>query len=103
MLRQLLAYALAAALAAPQPTNAAEVEVFEAGDGALVFLDGEIVSGDLERVTEALDQLSLPVVLLRSPGGDAREGMAIGRYLRSVGASTGVAPGFLCASACAMI
>lgn len=84
-------------------TEAAVVQVFSAGEGELVFIDGEIEEGDLHRVKQAVAELATPAVLLRSPGGDAREGMAIGRYLRSIGASTGVAPDFLCASACAMI
>lgn len=86
-----------------EQVDAAEVHVVEAGDGALVFVDGEIVKGDLLRVMQAAEQISYPIILLRSPGGDASEGMAIGRYLRAVGAATGVAPDFLCASACAMI
>lgn len=83
--------------------SAAEVHVFGAGGGELVFLDGEIVEGDLQRVMLAVEAVPYPIVLLRSPGGNLREGLAIARYLRSKGAVTGVAPDFLCASACALI
>lgn len=104
MIRVLRAFfSLVVLLALHGRAEAAEVNVMQAGDGALVFVDGEIVEGDLLRVMQAVEQVAHPIILLRSPGGDASEGMAIGRYLRSVGAATGVAPDFLCASACAMI
>lgn len=79
------------------------MHVFGSGQGELIFIDGRIVEGDLERVMEAVERVSYPIVLLRSPGGNLAEGLAIARYLRSKEAATGVAPDFLCASACALI
>lgn len=68
----------------------------------LVVLEGEIVRGDADRFWETVKGIDLGAVLLKSPGGNLVEGLAIGRAIRASGFTTGVAPGTACASACAL-
>lgn len=83
--------------------RSSEIRIVPAGQHKLVFIEGDIVSGDYLDVRVALAEVEFPVVLLKSPGGDVVEAMKIGRLLRAHGAATGVAPNFVCTSACAII
>jgi len=95
--------------------NAAFVWATPSGDtGVSVHLTGEIKAGDLERMQAQFkaerDKLSSfkpdpsqIFAYLNSPGGDLREAMAIGRWVRKIGMTTLVLPTHRCYSSCVYI
>jgi hypothetical protein len=101
---RLVAFVLSALLAGAPASLAAEITSLDIGDaGKLIFIDGDIESGDLDRFLSAAGATDRAAVLLRSPGGDLREGLRIAKAIRLARFNTGVAPDFVCASACALI
>lgn len=96
-------------------TNAASVLATPFGDtGVSVKLTGEIKAGDLERMQAQfqVERNKLPLfksdpsqtfLYLDSPGGDVREAMAIGRWVRKIGMTTLVFPTSRCYSSCVYI
>ena len=88
----------------PQSALPADISVVPTGTPlSLIVLRGEIIEGDAERFNKAASGVGLASVLLESPGGSVVEGLSIGRTIRRLGFSTGVAPNNACASACALI
>lgn len=68
----------------------------------MIVLEGEIFPGDADRFDQLSRDVELAGVLLKSPGGSLLDGIDIGRRIRELGYSTGVAPNTACASACAL-
>jgi ATP-dependent protease ClpP protease subunit len=101
---QLRALVIGAALALTAgPAAAAEIRHRPVGDGAgFISIEGQIHLGDELAFAEAASQYQRAAVLLVSPGGSAIAGMAMGETIRTRRFSTGVAPGTVCASACAL-
>jgi ATP-dependent protease ClpP protease subunit len=99
-----MAFVLCALLVTAPASHAAKITSVDIGDsGKLIFIDGKIESGDLDRFLSAAGATDNAAVLLRSSGGDLREGLRIAKAIRLGGFNTGVAPDFICASACALI
>jgi hypothetical protein len=102
-MRRRLAAALAAVLtfAAAPAATALEFQ-FERSNGQDVLVArGPVVTGDANRLASLLQQgRRVDLVVFRSPGGAAQEGMEIGRVLRRAGVATHLPSGFDCASAC---
>ena len=86
------------AVMAVAPCGAAEVT--RRADG-VVFLDGPIVSGDLDRL-KSTDLAADAVLSLNSNGGLFQEGLAIARFLFDTKVATIVEAGNSCFSACAV-
>jgi hypothetical protein len=82
--------------------DGAQIRLVPIDDHMMIFIDGPIVKGDFANFSAVLPKVSFPFVLLRSPGGDLEEAIKIGKLLWRYGAA-GVAPDFVCASACATI
>jgi hypothetical protein len=61
----------------------------------------EISTGDALQFAKAASQGGKAFVLMNSRGGSLAEALAIGREIRARGFATSVAPGTICASACA--
>lgn len=85
------------------PSNAADIRIVPTATPLqLILIEGELVQGDADRFLEAIRFVELGAVLLESPGGSLIEGLRIGRVIRELGFTTGVAPDTACASACAL-
>lgn len=88
------------------PSLAADVYSY-GSTGRYIAVDGEIVKGDLAKLTATYERIrgreGALIVDLNSPGGDLSEAMAMGRWIRHAKASTGVRPRSSCASACVYI
>lgn len=67
-----------------------------------IILSGEIMKSDSVEFSRIADFYKMAAVLFRSPGGDLRAGLEIGETIRLRKFSAGVAPGTVCASACAL-
>ena len=86
-------------LAAILPSAAIAMEVKAAGDQ--LILTGPVVTGDLDRIQNALTQsagITTTVILRFSPGGDAPTGYKVGELFRQKGLRTAVS-GY-CYSSC---
>lgn len=93
----------AMALLLPHPTAAAEIQHRSVGDGVgFISIQGDLHLGDDVVFSDVASKYERGVVLLISPGGSALAGMRIGEDIRERRFSTGVAPGTMCASACAL-
>lgn len=72
--------------------------------GIVLSLEGKITSGESQRleraIREAMSRGPISEVWLNSPGGDADEGMDMGRVLRHYGLATRIPSGNMCGSAC---
>lgn len=102
MKRKIVIAAAIAAIAAVRLAEAATITVKPLGSGMppAVFVTGEIVEGDADRFRIMTASLPQAIVVLRSPGGSAAEGVGISGIIRENGYTTYVASGSLCASAC---
>jgi hypothetical protein len=69
----------------------------------MIVLRGAIERGDYGKFLAASKGVTVGGVLLRSVGGAAIDGIKIGREIRRRGYATGVAPNYVCLSACALI
>lgn len=97
-------YFFLAALISSGHSYAATFSALDIGDRAkLIVLSGPIERGDYENFLDISAGSSVAGILLRSEGGNALEGIKIGREIHRKGYATGVAPKFLCTSACALI
>ena len=96
---------LAGACNGKHPSLAADV--YSYGTGRYIAVDGEIIKGDLAKLTAVYERIQgregALVVDFNSPGGDLDEAIAMGRWIRHAKASTGVRPQSSCASACVYI
>lgn len=82
---------------------AAEISVVPAGpEITLVVVSGEFTAGDAQAFRALTSGLRNAAVLLEGPGGILVEGLDIGRAINSRGFATGVGPGAVCSSACAL-
>ena len=93
------------------PASAADIRV-EAKPHpgpVMIHLEGKIVTGDLPRMENKLDEIAKQkpkaeiVLALNSPGGDHFEGLRIALLLRRKGVGTVLLPGSTCWSACSSI
>jgi hypothetical protein len=83
--------------------KSAEVLINMSGSGSVIVeVVGPIVGGDSLAFKNKIDDLERALVVLRSPGGSLREGLAIGALIRQKGFVTAVAEDTFCASACAL-
>jgi ATP-dependent protease ClpP protease subunit len=90
-------------LSLAHPATAAEIQHRPVGEGVgFISIQGDLRSGDDVVFAQAASTYERAVVLLISPGGSALAGMRIGEHIRERRFSTGVAPGTMCASACAL-
>ncbi|SEE46619.1 hypothetical protein SAMN05444161_5853 [Rhizobiales bacterium GAS191] len=71
-------------------------------DVGSIVVQGEFVDGDEKTFNTAIQKYSKGIVLFESGGGDLATGLVIGTTIRMKGFRTGVAPGALCASSCAL-
>lgn len=95
--------ALGLALAAAPALRAAEVTSTPLATGTLVRVTGEFHKDDARKLKRALLEAEAPVVVqFHSPGGSLIAGLEMGRALRTIGATTAVADGATCASACGL-
>jgi hypothetical protein len=85
------------------PANSAEIRTFSEGGERIIFISGAIEAGDYDSYLDALATARPDVVLLESPGGDLREGLAIAAETAMLGLTTYVGDGAGCFSACALI
>src|SRR5262249_30341744 len=86
----------------PEITHAADMDVHDSPPGAIVT--GIIVPGDADQFVHRLQLLKPGAkIILQSPGGNLLAGLRIGEFIRAKDFETMVAPGHLCASACALI
>jgi hypothetical protein len=98
---KLPALALAACLGGAGAAAALEFNVNQAGSQTIIIGTGPFVRGDADRLAALLRQTRNPdAVVFRSPGGNALEGMAVGRTIRRAGVGTHLPRGYDCASAC---
>jgi hypothetical protein len=75
----------------------------ESNDGRKILrAEGVIDEGAPERLKQALDGKGgeIEEIWIRSPGGDARAGNAIGKLIRDAGIPTRIPKGWACFSAC---
>ena len=87
--------------------QAAEVRAYsdpdKLGDLKFIYVTGDIVSGDANEFLRVALQADKAIVILESPGGDAREGLLLGRIIRKSHYSTAVIGKSQCYSACALM
>lgn len=73
-------------------------------DGAILLLEGSINAGESQRlenaIRETMTRAPIMEIWLNSGGGDAIEGMEMGRVLRRLGVPTRIPSGYVCFSAC---
>lgn len=95
---------LLAASTVPCPPTAAAMEFAAAADPKssrnVLIARGAIVAGDASRFERAAEDDPIDEVWLDSPGGDAEEGVALGRAIRRRAYATRIPAGARCASAC---
>jgi hypothetical protein len=101
----LRAFTFGIALFCSLPAGAASIDVTPLKDSpneALIVINGELHSADVENFRTKVAPFSKGVVVLSSPGGSALAGVEIGRLIRLRGFKTWVLSGFRCESACAI-
>ena len=108
--RRLALLAAAAIILAATSSHAADIKSNrlrsnQANISYQVDIDGEIDEYDYDRFLTAVRGIppDKTVVILQSPGGNVRAGIAIGNYIHTNGFSTFVDSGGVCASICAAI
>jgi len=94
------AAALALGLLA-QPAAALDYTVRQEGRGSVVIAQGAIEAGDAAKLRALVARTrGVDEVWFNSPGGNAVEGLVIGRAIRDLGLATRIPNGAMCASAC---
>lgn len=97
--RGLLGLLLLLALAAP--AGALEFEVMRQSGRTIILASGPFTQGDAGRLDGLLRRTpNVDVLVFRSPGGVAVEGLEVGRVIRKAGLATHLPAGTVCASAC---
>ncbi|PVE21427.1 hypothetical protein DC522_26765 [Microvirga sp. KLBC 81] len=71
-------------------------------DAGFIVVEGTLEQGDEQRFDAAVQQYSKRAVLFQSEGGALSAGIRMGEIIRMKNLSPGVAPGTMCASACAL-
>jgi hypothetical protein len=88
-------------LALARPAAALDFTVLNQGRGNAIFAAGAFERGDASRLEALLRRTpNVQVIVFRSPGGVADEGMAVGRVIRRAGIATHLPANTQCASAC---
>lgn len=101
---RLLAWTLLALLGLSSVAQAAEIDVFDGGEGwKIITIAGEISDGDDARFKNIAIATDQAIVMLESPGGRLTVGMEIGKTISIKGFVTAVPDGSICASACGLI
>ncbi len=79
-----------------------QVQSAKVGGHRVIKFSGAIVPGAADTLEKALESSSDPVdeIWIGSSGGDAAEGLKIGKMIRAMGVPTRVPKGWGCASAC---
>lgn len=86
------------------PAQSAEFKVEELNNGtALIFVRGEIETGDETRFRRLSVSFPTAIVALDSNGGKLIPAIEIGKIVRLAGYATIVADDFVCSSSCALI
>lgn len=99
--RGLAGLGLALALALPGPAAALDFTVLNQGSGNIIFAAGGFERGDAARLEALLRRTpNVQMMVFRSPGGVAVEGLAVGRVIRRAGIGTHLPANTQCASAC---
>lgn len=99
MIRRLALALLALGLV--RPAAALDFTVLNQGRGNVIFAAGAFERGDAARLEALLRRTSnVQMIVFRSPGGVAVEGMAVGRVIRRAGIATHLPANTQCASAC---
>lgn len=85
--------------------HAAEIQLYpgKAGEPAIIYVGGEITSGDETRFSAVATATPSALVVLNSAGGALKPALEIGKATRLRGYTTVVYKGASCASACALI
>lgn len=96
--RLLLALAVLGALTTS--ARALHLDRVATGQGTILTLSGEFVTGDANLVLAALSREPIMEVRLSSPGGNMKAGIDVGLTLRAAQVATRVIGGQECASAC---
>jgi hypothetical protein len=96
------ASAIIAAALVLTPLSSSPAEMNYYPENRILKIEGEIVSGDTEKMVKIIDEFPVSLVLLDSYGGIATVGLWMGFYLHSSGINTGVQKAD-CISACAFI
>jgi hypothetical protein len=95
-------FALGVVITLPEASIALEFIVKEYRGQRVLLLEGAIEENDSEQFENTLRQAGqIAEVLLDSPGGSERDGLAIGRLIRRRGLSTRILANARCESACA--
>lgn len=89
-------------LASTSATAATFTEMRSADNGTFVLVRGELVGGDADRFNATVQKYTKGSIVFDSAGGNLVAGVGIGETIRLKGFSTGVAPGAMCASSCAL-
>jgi hypothetical protein len=100
-MRLAAALTLAGALGFAPPARALDYQVVRQNGAVAILATGPFVAGDANRLRDLLRRTpGAEVVMFQSPGGNAMEGMAVGRVIRQAGLATHLVRGIECASAC---
>ncbi|MBX9748957.1 MAG: hypothetical protein K5Q68_05010 [Roseococcus sp.] len=92
---------LALALGCSRPAAALDFTVLNQGGGNIIFAAGAFERGDAARLEAVLRRTpNVQMMVFRSPGGVAAEGLAVGRVIRRAGIGTHLPANTQCASAC---
>lgn len=85
--------------------QARTAELYVSKNNWVISFDGEIVEGDADRLRKFVLEIgALPrTIILNSRGGDIRESVEIGKFIRAALVQTGVESGRECSSACFII
>jgi uncharacterized protein len=67
-----------------------------------IMVQGDLEDGDADKFNVAIQKYSKGAVVFESGGGDLIAGLRIGETIRLKAFTTGVSPGALCASSCAL-
>jgi len=95
------AWLLALAALLPWPAEALEFRVQRDRNATIILASGPFERGDAQRLSALLRQTpNVDAIIFRSPGGNAMEGMEVGRVIRRAGLATHLPAGVSCASAC---
>ncbi|NBJ13755.1 SH3 domain-containing protein [Microvirga arsenatis] len=94
---------LTCALLLGSAASAAEIRHNRIAEGSgFIVVEGELKPGDEDRFDAGVQQYSKGAVLFQSGGGSLITGIRMGEIIRMKNFGTGVAPGTMCASACAL-
>lgn len=101
MMRLFAALAFAFGVGFIVPAAALQYQVVRQDGTVAILATGTFEAGDAARLSQVLRGApGASLVIFQSPGGDAQEGMNVGRVIRQAGLATHLPRGVGCASAC---